>query len=96
MHDGESAWARFRNGPGGDLLRQALTLRDESLASINLPRLPAEVILPGAIPWNLVAHEETRGRGEQMGRTLSVARTRRRAALTPPCWSCRPRAWRRP
>lgn len=30
MHDVKSAWARFRNRPGGDLLRRALTLRNEN------------------------------------------------------------------
>ena len=79
-----SAWARFRNRPAGDL-RQALALRDEYLASINLPRLPAEVILPGAVPWNLLALAEARARGEEIGDTLSTEGNPLAASVA--CWA---------
>ncbi|MBI4560551.1 MAG: hypothetical protein HY724_00795 [Candidatus Rokubacteria bacterium] len=71
----EAAWARFRNGPGGMLLQESLTLRSSYLASIGLPRLPPEVTLPGAIPWNLLAKAEAEARGKAIGDTLSAAGT---------------------
>jgi hypothetical protein len=73
--DVEQAWLHFRKGPGGALLQQALRLRGPYLASIGLPRLPAEVMLPGAIPWNLLAKGEAEKRGEAIGQTLSVEGT---------------------
>lgn len=71
----EAAWARFRNGRGGALLRASLRLRSSYLASIGLSRLPAEVTLPGAIPWNLLAKAEANARGEAIGYTLSTEGT---------------------
>ena len=50
MHDAETGWARFRNGPGGDLLREALALRGTYLESIGRRDLPPHVGLPGAAP----------------------------------------------
>jgi hypothetical protein len=73
--DVEQAWLHFRKGPGGALLQEALWLRGPYLASIGLPRLPAEVMLPGAIPWNLLAKGEAEKRGEAIGQTLSVEGT---------------------
>jgi hypothetical protein len=71
MPDVEAAWARFRNGPGGELLRLSLSLRRSYLAALGLPRLPPEVALPGAIPWNILAQREVDARGEGSGDTLS-------------------------
>jgi hypothetical protein len=71
----EAAWARFRNGPGGALLRKSLSLRSAYLASIGLPRFASEVILPGAIPWNILATREANARGEAIGHTLSAEGT---------------------
>ncbi len=67
----ENAWARFRNSAGGALLQRSLGLRPSYLASIGLPRLPPEVVLPGAIRWNLLATEEAAARGKLAGPTLS-------------------------
>ncbi|MBI4573011.1 MAG: hypothetical protein HY713_06955 [candidate division NC10 bacterium] len=71
----EAAWARFRNSPGGALLRESLSLRGSYLASIGVRRLPAEVTLPGAIPWNLLATAEADARGEEVGPHLSTEGT---------------------
>lgn len=71
MHDVEAAWARFRNGAGGGLLRAAVSRRGLYLETIGLPRLPAEVVLPGAVGWNLLALAEAEARGEAVGRSLS-------------------------
>ncbi len=81
----ERAWARFRNGPGGALLRDALNLRTSYLTSIGLPRLPPEVTLPGAIPWNLLALAEAQARGEEIGRTVSTEGTI--LAQSVACWA---------
>jgi hypothetical protein len=67
----EAAWARFRHSSGGALLQRSLTLRSSYLAAIGLSHLPAEVVLPGAIPWNLLASAEATARGEAVGPTLS-------------------------
>ncbi len=75
LHAVEAAWRRFRGGRGGEILRRALALRDSYLESIGLARLPAEVALPGAVPWNLLALEEANARGEATGDTLSAGGT---------------------
>ncbi|MBI4573049.1 MAG: hypothetical protein HY713_07150, partial [candidate division NC10 bacterium] len=67
----EAAWARFRRSSGGALLQRSLTLRSSYRAAIGLSHLPAEVVLPGAIPWNLLARAEATARGEAVGPTLS-------------------------
>jgi hypothetical protein len=67
----EAAWLRFKNGPGGALLHESLRLRGSYLDSISLPRLPPEVLLPGAIPWNLLAMREADARGDPIGDRLS-------------------------
>ncbi|HWU40484.1 MAG TPA: hypothetical protein VN203_22780, partial [Candidatus Acidoferrum sp.] len=67
----EAAWLRFRRGPGGDLLREALQMRASYLATIGLPRLPPEVLLPGAVPWTLLALQEARAQGAPIGARLS-------------------------
>lgn len=81
----ETAWARFRNGPGGELLRLSLSLRSSYLAALGLPRLPPEVTLPGAIPWNLLAQREAEARGEGDGDTLS--REGMLLAQSVACWA---------
>jgi len=67
----EAAWLRFRRGPGGNLLRESLRLRGKYLESIGLPRLPPEVLLPEAVPWNLLALREAESQGEPIGDRLS-------------------------
>lgn len=85
MPDVEAAWGRFRHGPGGELLRLSLSLRSRYLAAIGVPRLPPEVILPGAIPWNLLAQREATARGEERGDTLS--REGMLLAQSVACWA---------
>jgi hypothetical protein len=67
----EAAWLRFKNGPGGELLRGCPALRPRYLNTISLPQLPAEVLLPGAFPWNLLAHQEAAAHGAPIGDRLS-------------------------
>jgi hypothetical protein len=81
----ESAWLRFKNGPEGALLRHSLAVRPHYLATIGLPRLPAEVVLPGAIPWNLLAQTEATARGEATGDRLSTEGTI--LANSVACWA---------
>jgi hypothetical protein len=76
LHPVEVAWRQFRRSPGGRLLAQSLALRGSYMDSIGLSRLPAEIVLPGAVPWNILALEEARARGERTGDRLSTEGTR--------------------
>jgi len=72
LHPIEAAWRRFRNGQHADLLRKSLEARQSYLRFIKLDRLPHEIVLPGAVAWNLVALEEARARGERTGSSISI------------------------
>lgn len=85
LHPVEAAWRRFRSSAGGELLRESLRLRASYCESIGLARLPAEVLLPGAVPWNLLALTEAQARGEETGDDLSVEGTR--LANSVACWA---------
>ena len=37
-----------------------------------MARLPNEIVLPGAVAWNLVALGEARARGERTGSSISI------------------------
>jgi hypothetical protein len=68
----EPAWRRFCNGPRAELLRKSIEARPSYLRFIKLDRLPNEIVLPGAIGWNLVALLEARARGERTGSSISI------------------------
>jgi len=72
LHPVEAAWRRFRNGPHADLLRKSIEARQSYLRFIRLARLPNEIILPGAVAWNLAALQEARARGERTGSSISI------------------------
>ncbi len=72
LHPVEAAWRRFRNGPHADLLRKSLEARSSYLRFIHMARLPNEIVLPGAVAWNLVALGEARARGERTGSSISI------------------------
>ena len=63
LHPIEAAWRRFRSGPHADLLRKSLETRSSYLRFIHMARLPNEIVLPGAVAWNLVALGEARASG---------------------------------
>lgn len=85
LHPVEAAWRRFRSSPGAALLQECLRLQPEYLGSVGLARLPAEVRLAGAVPWNILALQEARARGEAIGERLSTAGTR--LANSVACWA---------
>ena len=72
LHPVEAAWRRFRNGPRAALLRRSLESRSSYLRFIRMGRLPNEIVLPGAVAWNLVALDEARARGERTGASISI------------------------
>src|SRR5208283_3894003 len=72
LHPIEAAWRRFRNSDRADLLRRARGLQPSYLDFIGLKRCPPEIALPGGVPWNLVALDEARARGEQAGDRISI------------------------
>jgi len=67
LHPIEAAWRRFRNSARVELLRKCLEARQSYLKFIRLGGLPNEIVLPGAVVWNLVALQEARARGESCG-----------------------------
>ncbi len=67
LHPIEAAWRRFRNSARVELLRKCLGARQRYPKFIRLGRLPNEIVLPGAVVWNLVAAQEARARGESRG-----------------------------
>lgn len=66
MNPVEAAWRKFRSDYG-DMLMDMLGYRASYLSSIGLDRLPNEVVLPVAVPWNVVAVTEAKERGEEIG-----------------------------
>jgi hypothetical protein len=72
LHPIEAAWRRFRRSEHAQLLTRALELRQNYLDFIGLKRCPPEIVLPGAVVWNLVALDEARARGEKTGEWISV------------------------
>jgi len=71
LHPVEAAWRKFRNSADHALLKRSLELRQSYLGFIGLQHSPAEVALPVGVPFNLLALEEARARGELSSRTLS-------------------------
>jgi hypothetical protein len=71
LHPVEAGWRRLRSGPHADLLRKSLEARSSYLRFIHMARLPNEIVLPGAVAWNLVALGE-RARGERTGPSISI------------------------
>jgi hypothetical protein len=68
----EAAWRRFRNRPRAELARKSIEARQSYLRFIRMGRLPNEIVLPGAVAWNLVAVHEARARGERTGESISI------------------------
>jgi hypothetical protein len=71
VHPVEAAWRKFRNSDHYALLTRSLQLRQSYLDCVGLKACPAEVALPVAVPWNLVAAREARARGERTGVYIS-------------------------
>lgn len=72
LHPIEAAWRRFRGSGHVGLLRRAHALSGSYLNHVGLKRCPPEVALPGGAPYNLVALNETHGRGKTGGTPISV------------------------
>ena len=72
LHPIQQAWRRFRGSERGELLKRSLAMRQSYLDFIGLKRAPNEIVLPGAVAWNLVAVDEARARGERTGEWISV------------------------
>lgn len=72
LHPIEAAWRRFRNSEHRELFSRARELRQSFLDFIGLKRPPAQIALPGAVAWNLVALREAQARGEQTGSIISI------------------------
>jgi hypothetical protein len=54
------------------MLTRALELRQDYLDFIRLGRAPAEVILPGSVPFNLAVVDDARARGEETDSWISA------------------------
>lgn len=67
LHPIEAAWLRFRNSARAELLCKYLEARQSYLRFIGLGQLPNEIVLPGAVVWNLAAIQEARAQGETRG-----------------------------
>ena len=50
----------------------SLEERSSYLRFIHMARLPNEIVLPGAVAWNLVALGEARARDERTGSSISI------------------------
>jgi hypothetical protein len=72
MHPVEATWRRFRNSDERLWLTRCLEARKTYLDFIHLKSCPPEVVLPGAVAWNLVALAEARVRGERTGKSVST------------------------
>jgi hypothetical protein len=54
LHPVEAAWRQFRGGKNMALFRECIKEFGETIKAHGRPSLPAEVVLPGVVPFNLV------------------------------------------
>lgn len=60
LHPVEAAWRRFRNSEQYALLWRSIHLQGSFLDFIGLKSLPPEIVLPGAVPLNLILERSER------------------------------------
>ena len=54
LHPIEAAWRLFRNSEAMPVFRKCLHRSEALVTQLGLAQLPAEVVLPGFVPFNLV------------------------------------------